>query len=135
MAINSPSILDHLRALLDDAQDLVRKEIELAKTEFEEKLNQAQNGLIFVFAGLLCVAVATFLLAQSLVAWLAIYLGPAGAALLVGGVVLVIGLIALKLGASRLNARSLKPVRTIRATSENATRLKETLHEQVKRTY
>jgi hypothetical protein len=47
-------------------------------------------------------------------------------------VVLVIGFIALAIGASRLKARNLKPERTLRSTSENTRRLKETFHDKIK---
>lgn len=130
--MRNPVLFDNLRGLIEDTLLLLRKEVELAKTELSEKLSQAQYGLIFIFAGLLCCAVAVFLLAQALVAWLATYLGPAGAALLIGGIVLLIGVIALAMGASRLKAKNLKPVRTIRATSENALKLKETFNEKIK---
>jgi uncharacterized membrane protein YqjE len=127
-----PSLFANLRAFIDDALELVRKEIDLAKAELSEKFAQARTGLVFVFIGLLCAAVAVFLLAQSLVAWLATYFGTAGAALIVGLVVLVIGFIALAIGASRLKARNLKPERTLRSTSENTRRLKETFHDKIK---
>lgn len=126
------AMFDTVHAFLDDALELVRKEVELAKAEFEEKLTQIQYGLIFVFAGLMCCAVAAFLLAQALVAWIAIYLGEAGAALLVGGIILAIGIVALLSGFSNLKAKNLKPVRTIRSNKENATRLKETFDDKIK---
>jgi uncharacterized membrane protein YqjE len=130
-AMLPPSLIDNLRAFVDDAFQLVRKEIDLAKAEFSEKLAQARMGLIFVFIGLLCAAVAMFLLMQSLVAWLATYFGTAGAALLVGTVVLIVAAIALAIGTSNLKARNLKPERTLRSTSENTRRLKESFHEKV----
>jgi hypothetical protein len=124
-----PSLLAQIYALTDDAMDLVRKEIELAKTEIDEKITQAQYGVILIFAGLMAAAVAAFLLAQALVAALAVYLGAAGAALAVGGVVLVGGLIALSVG---LKAKNLAPRRTMQSASDNAKRLKETIHDQIK---
>ena len=131
--IDTPTIFDNLRALFEDAITLFRKEVELARAEFDEKLAQAQHGLILIFAGLTACAVAVFLLAQALVSWLAIYLGPAGAALAIGGAILVIGIICLSIGFSNLKARNLKPVRTIRSATESAQRLKETINDQAKR--
>lgn len=126
------SLFDALRAFIDDALELVLKEVDLAKAEFSEKLAQARTGISLLVAGVVCCAVAAFLLAQALVAWLAVYLGPAGAALAVGGAVLLIGIIALAIGASNLKARNLRPERTLRSTSENTRLLKESFHDKIK---
>lgn len=125
-------LIDNLRGLIDDALELVRAEINLAKAELSEKFAQAQLGLGMLFLGMTFFAVAAFLLAQALVAWIAVYLGEAGAALLVGGIVLILGVIALLIAASNLKPSNLKPERTLRSTSENTRRLKETFHDQIK---
>ena len=47
------------------------------------------------------------------------------------GITLNVAAIALAIGTSNLKARNLKPERTLRSTSENTRRLKESFHEKV----
>lgn len=95
----------------------MRNEAELAKTEMSEKTHQAMAGIASIaIAGavllggfLTLLAAAVFLLNEILppdtTPWLS--------ALIVGGVVTVIGIIMLKAGQKKLQARSLMPTRTM----------------------
>lgn len=96
---------------------LVHEEAELAKADLADKVSEATHaasglaiggGLAFAGALLLLMA-ASNALALALPADIAPWLAP----LIVGGVVLLIGLIALSSARSRLQARHLKPRRTM----------------------
>lgn len=106
-----------LSTVMHEISSLVRNEAELAKTEMSEKTHQAMAGVASIaIAGavllggfLTLLAAAVFLLNEILppdtTPWLS--------ALIVGGVVTVIGIIMLKAGQKKLQARSLMPTRTM----------------------
>jgi xanthine/uracil permease len=102
-----------LSELAQETTTLVRKEVELAKAEMSEKVNQATAGAVSLAAGgmvafagvIFLLLAATFALAKIMEPWLA--------ALIVGGVVTLIGIVLVSMGKSRLSARNLQPNRTI----------------------
>ena len=103
--------------LANEVLVLVRKESELAKVEMQEKSRQAMGAVTSIaiagavlFSGfLVLLAAAVFglntVLPPETTPWLS--------ALIVGGVVVVIGLIMLQAGRSKLKQESLMPSRTI----------------------
>jgi len=108
--------------LLTQFMALVRQEGELARTEMSEKINQAVMGIAMAGG-------AAVLLVPSLVVFMmaGVYGIPAAtgwplwaSALLVGGGFLLIGLIVLAIGLSRLKARALIPEKTINQLREDA---------------
>lgn len=110
---NGHSFMGLVRELLRESEALVRAEADLLRTEFSEKVTQAQRGIgamitggAVLFAGLLVLlAAAVFALAQVIsIPW---------AALLVGSAVAIIGGIMIAGGRSRVTAEKLKPHRTI----------------------
>jgi len=102
-----------LTELAQETTTLVRKEVELAKAEMSEKVNQATAGAVSLAAGgmvafagvIFLLLAATFGLAKVMEPWLA--------ALIVGGVVTLIGIVLVSMGKSKLSARNLQPNRTI----------------------
>ncbi|KAA0011929.1 phage holin family protein [Billgrantia pellis] len=96
---------------------LVRKESELAKVEMSEKTSQimgaiasiAMAGAVLLSGFLVLLAAAVFglntVLPPEMTPWLS--------ALIVGGVVVVIGLIMLQAGRKKLKKESLMPTRTM----------------------
>ncbi|MDQ7732979.1 phage holin family protein [Halomonas sp. SpR1] len=106
-----------LSTVMQEISSLVRNEAELAKTEMSEKTHEAMAGIASIaIAGavllggfLTLLAAAVFLLNEILppdtTPWLS--------ALIVGGVVTVIGIIMLKAGQKKLQARNLVPTRTM----------------------
>ena len=103
--------------LANEVLVLIRKESELAKVEMQEKSRQAMGAVTSIaiagavlFSGfLVLLAAAVFglntVLPPETTPWLS--------ALIVGGVVVVIGLIMLQAGRSKLKQESLMPSRTI----------------------
>lgn len=113
----SSSVGTLLSTVMQEVSSLVRNEAALAKTEMSEKTNQAMAGIASIaIAGavllggfLTLLAAAVFLLNEVLPAdttpWLS--------ALIVGGVVTVIGIVMLNAGKKKLQARNLMPNRTM----------------------
>ena len=113
----SSSIAALFSSLANEVTDLVRKESELAKVEMREKSRQAMGAVTSIaiagavlFSGfLVLLAAAVFglntVLPPETTPWLS--------ALIVGGVVVVIGFIMLQAGRNKLKQESLVPSRTI----------------------
>ena len=117
-----------LRELFDEARDLFRHEVALAKTEASEKASVLGRNVAFIAAGgLVAFAGALFILAalSVLLAWIlqnagmnegtAMWLGP----LIVGLAVAIVGYILVNKGIKTLKDGSLKPERTIQSIKED----------------
>ncbi|MEX0603209.1 MAG: phage holin family protein [Marinobacter sp.] len=104
---------DLVRHLIDDLALLFRKELALAGSEVSHSLNDAKKGVSGLISGvvvlnsgyLVLLAAATLGLGKIMELWLA--------ALIVGGVVTVIGLIMVTAGKKKLEPSSMKPTRTM----------------------
>lgn len=105
--------------IVADLQDIVRGEVQLAKTELQEDASALGKGAAAIAVGALVALVGfiflmlgvTYLLNKSLEMWLA-----AG---IVGVVLLVIGIIAALVGKNQLSAASLTPEKTIDSLKED----------------
>jgi len=112
-------------ALTTDMTTLVRKEVELARTETVEKVSKATRGIVFMvaggmlaYAGLIGLIIAAIVaLANVMALWLA--------ALLVGLVVIIIGAILLQSGRSMLQRLSIVPEKTVESLKESTEWAKE----------
>lgn len=99
--------------LAREAANLARSEIELAKAEVSEKVGSAAGGAGMLAAGgLIAFAGLIFLLASATIA-LSLVVEPWLAALIVGAVVAVVGVVVVLMGRSRLKAGNLAPRRTL----------------------
>jgi Putative Actinobacterial Holin-X, holin superfamily III len=117
--------------LTQETATLVQQEVALAKAEMSEKISQVGSGLatliiggFVLFAGLLKLLDAVIfgiaeLLPPDLTPWLA--------ALIVGGIVAIIGAVMLQKGRSNLKSTNLAPQRT----AESLRRDKDFVKEQV----
>jgi uncharacterized membrane protein len=118
--------------LLTDAlghiSNLVRKEVDLARTEMSENLNRAGVAVGLLVGALVIALVALNVLAAALVAAIAELGIEAGwAALIVGGLLAVIALAMVAKGVKDLKLNSLAPTRT----SKNVRRDAETVKEHI----
>ncbi|WP_108503043.1 phage holin family protein [Paracoccus indicus] len=100
--------------LMDHVSSLLRKEVDLARTEVAEKMNSALGGIISMAVALVFAIVALNTLSAAIVSWLAeaVDLGAGWASLIV---TVVFGLIAVMLimrGKKTLQARNLAPSKT-----------------------
>lgn len=114
--INDPRTVGRLvRELVDDVATLVRKELALASSEISHSIDAAKAGAgaavaggAVLYAGLLFLLLAaTFGLAEVVPAW--------AAALIVGGVVTLVGFILFQSGKSKMQPGSFAPNRTSRS--------------------
>jgi hypothetical protein len=118
-----------LSDLWRETTNLVHDEAELAKADVSEKFSQALNGVgaIATAGAILFGGFMMLLLAATGALWLvlprehALWLAP----LIVGAVVVVVGLIALSSGRSKLKAESLKPSRSIESLRRDRELAKE----------
>jgi len=113
------SAIGLLRRLVDEFSVLFRKEIALAKAEAVQSfshlkaaaISMASGGAV-LFAGLLVLLAAAVLGLSHVVAdWLA--------ALIVGGIVSIVGFVMINSGKNKFDPSSLKPERTQRALQQD----------------
>jgi uncharacterized protein YacL len=132
------AITDIFTDVLDQLTTLVSKETQLARAEMSEKVTQAAAGLGLIVGGAVLLIPALVILLQAAVSALVDnnVLTQPWSALLVGGIVLLIGLILAFVGMSRLKAENLVPNRTIHQlqrdvlVAKEQTRTTRTIDEQ-----
>lgn len=108
-----------LSTLMQDVGGLIRAEIALARAELAQKAGRAAGGAGLAAAGgAILFLGAIFLLAAAMLALMPV-MEPWQAALTVGGVTALVGLIVLLMGRARLRAGSLQPERTLNSLREN----------------
>lgn len=109
------SLADIFTDVMTQLTMLLRKEGQLARTEMSEKITQVAVGLGLIVGGSVLLTPALVILLQAGVSALITskIVDEPWAPLIVGGGVLVIGLILLLVGMSRLKAEALVPSRTI----------------------
>ena len=111
--------------LATNSAALVRDEITLAKQEMTEKLNSFREGVITIAISSVILLVATFTLVAAAVIGLGYLIGPGWSALIIGGVLALIGGITAMVGLGQLKRTSLKPEQTIETLQEDKEWLKE----------
>lgn len=107
------SVTGLIRDLAHDATELFTKEVALAKSEITHSLQEAKTGAVSVISGgsvlfagfLFLLGAATLGLAQVMQLWLA--------ALIVGGVVALIGFIMVQAGKKKLETSAFTPEHTL----------------------
>ena len=119
-----PEILSDLFAQLTT---LLRMEARLARAEVSENLASIAQGLGLVVGGAVLLIPALVILLQAGVTVLAERYGMASywSALLVGGGVLILGIILLLVGISRLRIENIMPSRTVHQLQRDASVAKE----------
>src|SRR5438477_180219 len=111
---NGRTVADIVRDLFTETSTLLRKEGQLARAEISEKVDQAVRGLIFIVAGaVLLVPALVVLLGAAVAAMIDRGFDAANAALIVGGIALLVGLALAVLGMRAVKLEQLKPARTI----------------------
>ena len=120
------SVGELLRDLANDVSALVRQEITLARTEAQDKVHQTVLAVVAMIAGALMAFAALIILLDALVFGLV----EAGlerwlAALIVGGVVALIGFFLVRKGQNDLSASRLAPERTAANVRKDLNLVKE----------
>ena len=118
----APSLLvDAMRSF----SNLMQTELHLAKAEVSQNISRAAVGIAFIALAALLAIIALNVLVGALVAYLAATSLSAGtAALLVGGAILVVAVILVLVGKSRLTASALEPTRTMHNLQRDAATVK-----------
>lgn len=112
--MNERSTVQLIGDTVAQALGLFRKEIDLARAEVSENVNRAAVGIGMIAVAAVLALVALNLLAAALIdALVAWGLSELTAMLVVGGALLVIALILLKIGSGRLKTASLAPTRSM----------------------
>lgn len=123
----SESISDLVGDMLEHATSLVRKEMDLLRTEIQEEVSKAGAALGMLAGAALLALVALNVLAAALVAWLTEAGLEAGwSALIVGGVLALIAIGLAMKGKNDLKLSSLAPARTARNVERDVEAVKET---------
>ena len=125
MAEDIRSIPQLVGDLTSDLTNLLRKESQLVRAEFSEKVSQLLKAGGEFAAGAICLLAALLVLLQALVLLLAKFMDPALASALVGAVVAILGVILLRAGVKAADTDNLKPDRTIRQVGKDAQLAKE----------
>lgn len=121
-----PSIAQLLSNLVADAQTLVRKEFDLAKTEIMSEVDKVRQGAIMLGAGIALAAIGgLFLLAMIAELLVAAGLDRWVAYLILGGVLAIAGGIVLYTGIKRFQTVDPVPRETIETIREDVSWLKE----------
>jgi hypothetical protein len=107
------SAADLLKQLLGDVTLLFRKELALAASEVSQSVDAAKTGAVSMATGGAVLYAGILFLLGALTLWLATMMASWLAALIVGGVVTVIGLIMVMTGKKRVSASNFKPERTM----------------------
>ncbi len=122
---SEPTLGDLFTSLTSDLTTLVRKEIDLARTETMEKVTGVTRNVVMMVAGglvayaglIALIMAAIFLLNRSLSLWVS--------ALIVGILVIVIGAILLMMGKSSLSNMTVVPEKTVETMKDNTEWAKE----------
>lgn len=115
------SIRGLFRQLANDFSALFSKELALAKLEVSQSINGAKKGAMSLFSGGMVLYAGILFLLLSATLGLSEVMDPWLAALIVGGVVTVIGLIMVQAGKSKLKASSFKPEHSVNTFHKDQT--------------
>ena len=119
------SVATLLSDLARDFSLLIRQEVALAKAEASEKVGQLGMGIGMMAAGGFVAFAGLIVLMFAGVYALSLVLEPWQAALIVGGVVTLLGIVLVFVGKSKLSADKLTPQRTIQSIKDDARWAKE----------
>ncbi len=121
------SFANLLSGALNDARDLLRQEIALARFEIREEISRAVSATIALAAGAVVLLVAAlFVLTGCARGFARLVHWPIWAGFfVVGGVLLVIGLVAVMIGASRMKQLRAVPPQTAETIKEDVQWLKQ----------
>jgi hypothetical protein len=108
------SVAELMADLARESSDLVQKEIELAKLETLDKLNDLKKGLgAMAAAGVIAFAGLLLLLHAAAIGLDLVIMRPWLSYTIVGGSALILGVIALLFGRSQVSSTNLKPDRSM----------------------
>lgn len=116
---NDASVVGLLKQLTHEVPSLFTKELALAKAEFQASLNTLKAGIAGVAGGAMVLLAGFIILLMAVVYGLGTLMAPWLAALIVGGVVMVIGFIMVQSGKKQFEPSHFKPERTLDALNKD----------------
>jgi len=122
---SEPTLGDLFTSLTDDLTTLVRKEIDLARTETTEKVTKASRSVVMMVAGGMVAYTGLIALVIAIIVALSGLMPLWLSALIVGIVVIVIGAILIASGRSSLARMTIVPEKTVETMKDNTEWAKE----------
>ncbi|HET7879832.1 MAG TPA: phage holin family protein [Acetobacteraceae bacterium] len=119
------SLRDLVGGVAEDATDLVRGEVALARAEMEQKVNRLTAGVISLFGAMMLAYAGLVIVLIAVAQALARVMPDWAASLIVGVVVLVIGAILAGAARKALSPSGMVPDRTVRNVEADARVIKE----------
>ncbi len=120
------SIPELFSELVDHLPRLFRKEVQLAKAEATEKVQQATGAIVYMAIGGVVLLAALIMLLHAIVAWLVVLgIDVQWGSLIVAVVVGIVGYVLLQKGMSDIKASNLTPTRTVEQLRTDARTTKE----------
>jgi hypothetical protein len=119
------SLRDIVGGVAEDARDLVRGEVALARAEAEQKVDRVIAGVISLFGAMMLAFVGLIIVLMAAAQGLARVMPDWAASLCVGTIVLLIGTIMAGTARKALAPSGLVPDRTIRNVEADASVIKE----------
>ena len=113
------SVVGLLRQLSREVPALFTKELALAKAELQASLTTLKAGLAAVAGGAIVLLAGFIILLMSAVYGLSLVMAPWLAALIVGGVVMIVGFAMLQSGKKQFEPSRFKPDRTLDALNKD----------------
>ncbi|HEY2457031.1 MAG TPA: phage holin family protein [Candidatus Acidoferrum sp.] len=119
------TVSDVLQDIIGNVQQIIRSEFRLAKAELKEKADRASKPAVFVASGALIAVYGLGFLFLAAVYGLAVVMPEWAAALIVGAVLSIIGVMVLSSGRAKLKAIDPTPDKTVQTLKENVQWAKE----------
>lgn len=119
------TLRDIVGDVAEDARDLVRGEVALARAEAEQKIDRVIAGVVSLFGAMMLAFAGLIIVLIAAAQALARVIPDWAASLCVGVVVLLIGAIMVAVARRALSPSGLVPDRTIRNVEADATMMKE----------
>ena len=119
------SIGEVLSDLFNDGSELIRQEIELAKTEMRENISSMTRDSIGIVVGGAMAMVGLLALVAAAILALGLVLPYWASALIVGGTLMLIGLIVVMANVQALKHNSIAPTKTMETIREDARMVRE----------
>ncbi len=116
---------DLFSQLAGDTSLLVQQEVALAKKEFQASLAQAVGGVIVLAVGGVLATVGLIAILTSVILALALVMPHWAAALLVGAIFVILGIVFALVGVNRLRKLKLIPERTAQTLKDDAAMIRE----------
>ena len=113
------SVPEVLQDIIGNVQEILRSEVQLAKTELKEEAAEAATPIITMGVGLVLAAYAVGLLLLAAVFGLTTIMATWSAALLVGAVAAIIAVLLINTGLGGLKRINMKSERLIASLQEN----------------